>query len=83
MRQGTDGAYYIVGTVSGGGWHCIAKGEGIAMPWGKDNEIMDQRWNKVSAHVDWISEIMKGKEKPAFKCKASTPKGKKEDKIAS
>ena len=32
----------------------------MASPWGPNSDIMDQRWNKVSAHVDWISKIIKG-----------------------
>jgi len=74
-------AFVIVGTVSGGGWDCHGRGEGIAMPWGKDNEIMDQRWNKVSAHMDWITAILKdGK---GDTCKVSPPKKEEENKIAS
>ena len=54
------GKMIVVGTVSGGGWDCTDQYEGIPNPWGKDFDIMDQRWNKVSAHVDWISKIIKG-----------------------
>ena len=54
------GKMIVVGTVSGGGWDCTDKYEGIPSPWGKDSDIMDQRWNKVSPHVDWISKIIKG-----------------------
>ena len=54
------GKMIVVGTVSGGGWDCTDKYEGIPSPWGPDSDIMDRRWNKVSPHVDWISKTIKG-----------------------
>ena len=50
----------IVGTVSGGGWECLDKNKGIARIWGVDGDIFDQRWNSVTAHVDWITKVIKG-----------------------
>ena len=50
----------IVGTVSGGGWECLDKNKGIARTWGVDGDIFDQRWNSVTAHVDWITKVIKG-----------------------
>ena len=50
----------IVGTVSGGGWHCEDLYKGIARTWGANGDIFDQRWNSVTAHVDWITKVIKG-----------------------
>ena len=57
-----EGRKFIVGTVSGGGWRCSSESdkEGFAAPWGPNDDILDQRWNSVSAHVDWISNVIKG-----------------------
>ena len=50
----------IIGTVSGGGWTCTRPYKGIASPWGPNYDIVDQRWNSVSAHMEWISKIITG-----------------------
>ena len=54
------GKIIIVGTVAGGGWDCTSLYKGMASPWGPNSDIIDQRWNKVSAQVDWILKIIKG-----------------------
>ena len=62
----------IIGTVSGGGWTCTGPYKGIASPWGPNYDIVDQRWNSVSAHMGWISKIITGSDVDL--CKPGKPK---------
>ena len=55
------GKLTIVGTVSGGGWQCNKRGGDTVGAWGPDLDIRDQRFNAVSAHMDWISKVIQGK----------------------
>ena len=48
-RDGEDGRWRwtIIGTVSGGGYNC------------RDGKVNGkQKWNKVSAHLDWIRSVI-------------------------
>ena len=62
----------IVATVSGGGFDCDKdnKFTGLARTWGVDDNC-DQRWNSVSASMDWIKKVIEGKD--AKKCEPPKP----------
>ena len=76
------GKMTIVGTTSGAGWDCMDSYQGSARTWGVNDDICDQRWNNVAAHMDWITKVIKGKgaeqcEKGGNVKKASSPQKKK------
>jgi len=51
---------FIAGTVSSGGYTCTDTYDGYTLPTGPDFKNVDQMWNSVSSHLDWISKVIQG-----------------------